>query len=213
MLFLPALLAACSGDPDTAAVAPAATEAPLPAPAATAIDQAPAEAAPPDPMTASGGNAVRPQIFDTSQSIRTLMNFDIQANADVLWRAVRYVVTADGVTEDTSPRTDADWLRLRDSALALVAAGNALLLTDRVVDAAYPRDDYPDYTYTPPEIRALIDANTDTWRYYIQQMQATTNATLEAINTRDLLGLLETGAAINNACNGCHAEFWYRPPR
>ena len=27
---------------------------------------------------------------------------------------------------------------------------------------------------------------------------------------RDVLGLIETGARINNACEGCHADFWYR---
>ena len=165
----------------------------------------------PAPTPVAAAVTVLPQIFDTSQSIRTLMNFEVQPNVDAIWQAVRYVVTTEGVQEDISPQTDEDWVRLRDNAIALVAAGNALLLTNREVDADYPRDDYPDYTYTPGEIRQLIEADPDTWRYYIQQMQSTTNATLEAINNRDLLGLLETGATINNACQGCHAAFWYRP--
>jgi len=42
-------------------------------------------------------------------------------------------------------------------------------------------------------------------------MQFFTRTTLETIEEKDLLGLMETSAAINNACQGCHAEFWYRP--
>ena len=195
-------LAGCSAEqePGTAVTSPPDV---VPEPVEIAVTPAPA----PLPTT----TPVLPQIFDTSQSIRTLMNYDVQPNADALWQAVRYVVTAEGVMEDDSPQTNEDWERLRESALALVAAGNALLLTNRVIDADYPRADYPDYTYTPDEIRALIDADMETWRYFIQQMQFATNATLETINNRDLLGLMDTGATINNACEGCHGTYWYRP--
>lgn len=148
--------------------------------------------------------------FDPTYSVRRLMNMLIQPNADTLWRAVRYVVSEDGVQEDIQPTTDADWEQLRQSAVDLMAAGNALLLPGRVVADA-PAD--AAYKYEPDEIQALLAADPAMWRYYIQQLQLTTQATLESINNRDVDGLLDTGAAINNACQGCHADFWYRPPR
>ena len=71
--------------------------------------------------------------------------------------------------------------------------------------------DYPDYQFRPEEIQALVESDAENWRAYIKQMQFFTRTTLETIEEKDLLGLMETSAAINNACQGCHAEFWYRP--
>jgi len=136
------------------------------------------------------------------------MNTDVAPHAMTLWQAVRYVATADGVVEDVAPETPADWQTLADSAFALIAAGEVLLKDGLLADTAAPDGDYK---FTGPEIQALLDANPDGWRYYVEQMQFATNATLEAIVRRDIIGLMESGATINNACNGCHAEFWYRP--
>lgn len=150
-------------------------------------------------------------LFDTSESIRMLMNDKVQANANILWQAVRYVVNSDGVEEDVQPETEADWTRLREAALALIAAGNALLITERDIDTQFPREDYPEYTYTPDEIRTLLNEDTDTWRFFIDRMQFSTQATLDAIEKQDVLGLMDAGATINNACEGCHGTYWYRP--
>lgn len=148
--------------------------------------------------------------FDTSLSIRTLMNAVVQPNALQLWQAVRYVVTRDGVEEDVNPQTDDDWDKLRTSAITLIETGNTLLITGRVLDEIGPEDEYPDYMYSSDEIKALIETDPEVWRAYIEQMQFFTRATLEAIENRDIPGLIETGATINNACQGCHVEFWYR---
>ena len=189
------LLASCSAEQDT-------TGEPLPAaaemPAAAATVTLPAA---PEAMTA---------VYDTGHSIRTLMNTMVQPNATTVWQAVRYVVNEDGVQEDVQPETDEDWERLRHSAVTLVEAGNALMLPGRVVDDTPLAPEYPAFQYTPDEIQALLEADMEGWNYYLQEMQFATNATLEAIDSRDLLGLIDKGATINNACQGCHAEFWYR---
>ena len=99
---------------------------------------------------------------------------------------------------------------LRASAITLVEAGNALLIPGRSINDAVQDADYPDYMYRSEEIEALIESDPEIWRSYIQQMQFFTQATLETIENKDVLGLIETGAAINNSCQGCHAEFWYR---
>jgi len=139
------------------------------------------------------------------------MNAIIQPSALELWQAVRYVVTADGVEEDIRPQTDEDWFRLQASAISLIEVGNSLLIPGRVMDNESIDPDYPDYQYRPEEIQALVESDAENWRAYIKEMQFFTKNTLEAIEEKDLIGLMETGAAINNACQGCHAEFWYRP--
>ena len=159
----------------------------------------------------AGANSNPDEYFDTDTSVLTLMNAIIQPSALELWQAVRYVVTAEGVEEDIHPQTDEDWFRLQASAIRLIEAGNALLIPGRVMDNAPLDPDYPDYQYRPEEIQALVESDAENWRAYIKQMQFFTRTTLETIEEKDLLGLMETSAAINNACQGCHAEFWYRP--
>lgn len=148
--------------------------------------------------------------FNTSNTVRDIMNLMVEANARQLWNAVSYVATAEGV-EETQPQTDADWQRLRANAVALVEAGNALMLPGRVVDTAANLADYDDFMYTPLEIEALIRRDPESWAYDLQEMQAATLLTLAAIDERDLLRFTEQAATINQACVSCHSRYWYRP--
>ena len=193
-IFALALLSACSAEQPP-------SEPPLAA--ASDISEALEQAA--------VANSNPDEYFDTDTSVLTLMNAIIQPSALELWQAVRYVVTAEGVEEDIHPQTDEDWFRLQASAISLIEAGNALLIPGREMDNAPLDPDYPDYQYQPEEIQALVESDAENWRAYIKQMQFFTRTTLETIEEKDLLGLMETSAAINNACQGCHAEFWYRP--
>jgi hypothetical protein len=133
-----------------------------------------------------------------------------QFDALEIWQAVRYVATIDGVQEDVSPQSNEDWAKLRINAITLVEAGNALMIEGRVANSTAPEEEYPDYMYRAEEIQVLIETNFEVWGSYVQEMQFSTQATLDAIERRDVLGLIKTGARINNACEGCHADFWYR---
>ena len=187
------LLTACSSEEETAV--PAADPE---TPPAAAAQEAPA------PAADSGA------VYDSASSIRALMNGMVETNARQVWHAVRYVVSEQGVEEETVPQTDEDWRRLRDAALVLIEAGNSLMLPGRAV--AHPEEiaETPEFQYRPEEIAARIAADPEGWRFFLQQMQFATRETLAAIERRDVLALIERGAVINEACEGCHAEFWYR---
>jgi len=185
------------------------------APAEQAVVQAPPEpvamvaseqatALPPPALEAAAAAAQ----YDTTTTLSELMRDMIQPTADTLWMAVSYVSTLEGVVE-TSPQTDEDWERLRTAALALIEAGNALMLPGRPVMGEVPAN-YPQFQYRPDEIEALIAADPDSWNGYAQGMQEWTRETLAAIGFRDQLGFSDFSARINDACQGCHAQFWYR---
>jgi hypothetical protein len=192
--ILPALLSACA-----------------PAPPETAIveEQAPVIGEPAAPVPAPAATQLAP--YDTSITIQTLMNSLIMPNVDQLWTAVSYVATEDGVTE-TQPDSDADWRRLRTSALTLIEAGNMLMIPGRTVMEPGAGSESGGIQLTGEEIAELVEQDGETWIFYAQQMQESTRRTLQAIELRDVGGLTEWGAEINEACEGCHAEFWYRPP-
>jgi len=142
-------------------------------------------------------------------SLRDLMNNSLERHAQHLWKAVRYVVTEDGVEEEVFPQTDEDWAGLMESANTLIATANDLLLPGRVIDPN-PISPYPDWQYHPDEIQALRSADPDGWAYYVDQLAFTTRDTLATIERRDVLAFMEKSGMINNACQGCHADFWYR---
>jgi hypothetical protein len=149
--------------------------------------------------------------YDTASTIADLMNFVIMPNAEYLWNSVSYVVTAEGTTE-TFPQTDADWTDLRTSAITLIEAGNMLMLPGRAITNAAADPATAAFQYTPDEIAQLLADDPEPWQRYAQQLQESTRMTLQAIEFRDLMGLQEFGAQINEACEGCHASYWYRAP-
>ena len=149
-------------------------------------------------------------IFNTSLSVKDLMNGVINPNARQLWGGVSYVETEQGAVE-TIPQTQEDWDQLRTNALTLIEGSNALMLPGRRIATAGTAAVTPDFQFTPEEIEQLIRNDPDNWIINLQTMQDSTLLTLEAINRKDILGLTERSAAINESCETCHAQYWYKP--
>jgi hypothetical protein len=147
---------------------------------------------------------------DNTQTIEELMTDIVMPEAEQLWNAVSYIATEAGVTE-TMPQSDEDWAQLRDSANALIAAGDQLMDTNREILTSEFDPATANYQLTPDEIKQLLADDPAPWQGYAQLLQDTTRMTLQAIELRDVMGLQEFGAEINEACEGCHAAYWYRP--
>lgn len=197
LLTLPLLtLQACSPAPNATETAAAAAEqtAPQAAPAVEASHTLPAAAF---------------ADFDTTISVRDLMKTLIDPNARELWGGVSYVQTEQGVDE-TVPQTQEDWDALRRNAIALIEGSNALMLPGRKIDPA-PDTVTPDFQFTPQEIEQMLAEDPETWIINLQTMQDSVLQTLEMIDRKDILGFTERGATINEACETCHAQYWYKP--
>jgi hypothetical protein len=167
----------------------------------TALEQAPDTAAVQNAAPEATGPA----------TVEELMTESIMPNVDRIWRAVSYIANAEGVTE-TAPETDDDWAQLRTSALELIAAGDELMNTNREILSGDFDQATTSFQYSPEEIKQLLTDNPEPWQNYIQEMQDSTRMTLQAIELKDVIGLQDFGARINQACEGCHADYWYRAP-
>ncbi len=148
--------------------------------------------------------------FDTSISVKELMNAVINLNARQLWNGVSYVESAEGIVEKI-PETQEDWDGLEANAIALIEGSNALMLPGRKIEAAELPAPRPDFQYSPAEIAQLLRENPDDWLINLQTMQESVQATLEAIRRKDIFAFTERGAAINDSCEACHAQYWYKP--
>jgi hypothetical protein len=168
------------------------------------------------PSDTAKGTTIEPSLVNNSNyylenSMQDLMKFVIDPNVKNIWGAVSYVVTAEG-TEETLPTTDADWAGLRSSALTLLEVGNTLMISGRKVGAENTSGTLSEFQLTTEEIAQLIRSEPELWISNVQNFQATVADTLSAIANKDIFAYGETGASINNACDQCHADFWYRQP-
>jgi hypothetical protein len=113
--------------------------------------------------------------------VKQIMNGIVVPASTVVFGSVASITTVAG-TEERQPRTEAEWEQVGANAAALIEAGNLLLMGSRVRD----RDEWITMT------RALMDASA---------------VALAATEARDVEKLLDSGGAIDEACDSCHAKY------
>jgi len=187
------LLVAC-GEPQVAEPAP---QEPVETPAAAPVET-------PAPATSAAAAANPPPV-----SLHELMRDVIEPNAQRVWRSVSYIATPGGV-EETMPVNDMDWEGLHQSAIILLESAHGLTLEGREIGADYDLV-RQEFQYSAAEITELRTQNRDDWNAIAEGMLNMTREVLDAIDRRDIFALTETGANLNQACEACHAAYWYRP--
>lgn len=102
-------------------------------------------------------------------------------HAEVVWDSVGTVVTAEG-TEETAPRTEADWYAVESSATTLMEAGNLLLIEGRVQD-------------------------TGDWEDWALALSVAAESVRKAARDRDPEAVFMRGGDLFEACQGCHFSY------
>ncbi len=118
---------------------------------------------------------------NTSLSLKQVMEWVIDPNADVVWESVKTISNAKGTTE-IYPRTDAQWEAVRNSAATLMEAGNILMLEGRAKDDKQ-------------------------WIEYSKRLSRTAELALKATQDKNKEALFDAGGNIYNACKGCHDKY------
>ena len=167
----------------------------------------------PTPAASGATPAAAVAALQPVDSVVGLMAGQIAPSSAFLWDAVGTVTGPKG-TEEKQPRTDAEWAAVRRQALILIEAGNLLLVEGRHV--AWPKEaraNPPGATdLTPEASEALIAKNWPVWAGFATALRASTLETLKTIDAKDVNGLMESGSAIDEACEACHKVFWYPDP-
>jgi hypothetical protein len=147
--------------------------------------------------------------FNTSNTIRDVMNTLIDPSADALWTAVRFEMDENG-SREIKPETDEDWAALRRHAIAIVEGANALMIPGRNVAPPGATTEFPAYEYVPEEVDAKLREDWQSWLAYAQGLQNSALAVMAAIDARELERFSENGGALDQACESCHMQYWYR---
>lgn len=151
------------------------------------------------------------RVVPVTGSIQQLMIERIDPAADALWGAVGIEEIAAG-THVRAPRGDAEWQGLRQQAQTLILGAAALKTAGlavggrthgRLADAGTPG------IRSATDIRRDIDREPARFVAAADRLQRAGDAASAAIAAHDAGRLTEAGAAIDAACEGCHAAYWY----
>ena len=63
--------------------------------------------------------------------------------------------------------------------------------------------------FTPEQSQAAVSADRATFVAYAEAFRSAAELMLAAIEKRDTNAMLDTGGALDEACEQCHRKFWY----
>ena len=143
-------------------------------------------------------------------SVKELMRDFIDPASDYVFNSVSIVTTSTGTIE-TTPKSEAEWERLRSGGVML-AEGVALLKVPRPF--APPGDENnstgPDpEELSPAQIKAKLEADPVLWNAKIEALRNVGLEVLEIVKRRDAKELWDAADNLDNACESCHVAFWY----
>jgi hypothetical protein len=136
------------------------------------------------------------------------MDSIIDPSADELWESVATVVDATGIHEKF-PRTDEEWIAVRRDAIRLLEGSNLLLIPGRHVAQPGEKSENPGIELEPLEMERLIDQDKESFYKLAHGLHDSVMVSFKAIEAKDKDKLLESGTAIDDACEKCHVKYWY----
>jgi len=165
----------------------------------------PPKPAPPPPPAQEFWGDLKPVV-----SVKELMRDMIDPASDFVFDSISTVTSKKGVVE-TEPRTDAEWDKVRFGAVTM-AEGIYLLKIPRPF--APPGDENnstgPDpEELSPAQIMAKLKADPVLWNAKIEALRNVGLEVLEIVKKKDAKQLWDAAEDLDQACEGCHIEYWY----
>ena len=143
-------------------------------------------------------------------SVKELMRDMLDPASDYIFDAVKIETTKRGTVEKT-PKTDADWDRIRVGAVT-IAEGAYLLKVPRPF--APPGDENnstgPDASeLSPAQIKAKLEADPVLWNAKIEALRNVGLEVLDIVKKKNTAELWDASYNLDQACESCHIQYWY----
>jgi len=143
-------------------------------------------------------------------SVKELMHDMIDPASDLIFDAVKVEIGPTGTVEKV-PKTEKDWERIRIGAVT-IAEGIYLLKIPRPFapqgDENNSRGPAPT-ELSPAQIQAKLEADPVLWNAKIEALRNVGLEVLDIVKRKDADELWDAGENLDQACEGCHLQFWY----
>ncbi|HSI42927.1 MAG TPA: hypothetical protein VK949_01180 [Methylotenera sp.] len=146
--------------------------------------------------------------FQPTASIQEIMNSIVDTNADEVWNSVATISTKEG-TEERSPKTDEEWLKVRRHAITLLEASNLLIVEGRKVAEPGSSTSTVPVENSAEVIQEDINKHRPEFIAHANALHSATKEAIAAIDAQNTEELVRIGGKIDQACESCHARFWY----
>ena len=123
--------------------------------------------------------------FKPAVTVKQLMAEIVEPAANVYWEAVGSVTDSHG-TREIAPKTDSQWVAVRNAATVVAESGNLLMLDGRA-------------------------RNQDEWMSLARALIEVSEKARVAAEKHDTKGVFDMGADIYQACVNCHAIYLVGP--
>jgi len=159
--------------------------------------------APPPPPPATSHEDYKP-----TATIKDIMDSMVDPGADAIWESVATTVDAKGI-HDKFPQNDEEWKEVRRRAITLMEATNLLMMPGRHVAKPGEKSENPGIELAPEDVEAAINLDRKSFNALAGKLHETALVSLQAIDAKDKEALLDSGNAIDAACENCHLKYWY----
>jgi cytochrome c556 len=145
-------------------------------------------------------------------SVKDIMQNEVDPSSDAIWDSVSILVDQGGIHKN-EPRTDAEWAAVRGQAIVLAEAANLLMAQDRLLTLPGQKIDGEGApgNLTTDQAQRVFKSNHADFVANARAIQLIAVQAAKAAETKNVQGLLDTGEALDNACEACHLQFWYPP--
>ncbi|MCU1381917.1 MAG: hypothetical protein JWL71_614 [Acidobacteria bacterium] len=143
-------------------------------------------------------------------SVKELMRDFIDPASDYVFDAIGLRISMKGEVA-TSPKTDADWEKLRQGGVML-AEGAYLLKVPRpfAPDGDVNNSTGPDPAeLSPTQIQAKLEADPVLWNAKVEALRNVGLEVLEIVKRKDANELWDAAGNLDQACESCHVAYWY----
>ena len=120
--------------------------------------------------------------YDLQLDMQAFMNDVLDPVSDVLWDYAGWIDDIETGYEELYPKTDAEWLLVKQKAAQLIEAGNALALPGRAVD-------------------------NDAWITYSNALSTAAALAYDSAQTQNREDFFQAGAQIYSVCTACHQGY------
>jgi hypothetical protein len=130
-------------------------------------------------VVACGGPPPVP--FAPVADTKLLMQSVVDPNADIVWEAVKIISTKEG-DQDIRPKTDAEWVAVRNAAVTVAESGNLLMMVPRAKDGGE-------------------------WMQRAQEMIKAGEEAMRAADSKNAEKLFTVGGDLYDSCSNCHRKY------
>jgi hypothetical protein len=114
-----------------------------------------------------------------------------------------------GVEQNKEPKNDEEWAVVRANAIKMIDGAKLISMPGRRIASAEMSNNAAEGELTPAQIEQRLAKDRASWNRLAREFSAAASKALNAAEAKSPDAVMDSGDAIDTACENCHTRFWY----